>query len=89
MDYFRQMPYDIVTTGNHELYKWPVAVASYERLASAEREGGFEDRYVTSNVNLTLPSGEEVTMGKRYRKWKTEMGRTVTAFGPLFDFKGE
>ncbi|ORY78038.1 Metallo-dependent phosphatase-like protein [Leucosporidium creatinivorum] len=86
MSYFAEMPYDVITTGNHELYKYPVAVATYNKLAKH-----YGERYVTSNVNLTLNDqrGKQrtVSLGNKYRKFKTEQGRTVTAFGPLFDFK--
>lgn len=89
MSYFSQMPYDVITTGNHELYKYPTANATYARLVSH-----YGERYVTSNVNVTLPdpsTGQLVSrpIGRRYRKFKTEMGRDVTAFGPLFDFRGK
>ncbi|GAA5931408.1 hypothetical protein JCM1841_001659, partial [Sporobolomyces salmonicolor] len=85
---FAEMPYDVVTTGNHELYKYPVAKYTREVL-----QGKFGDRWVVSNVNITLEDEggtagrEEVLLGNRYRKFETEMGRKVTAFGPLFDFK--
>jgi len=82
------MPYDLVTTGNHELYRYPVA--KYTREVLSEK---FGERWVVSNVNITLEDkrlGEdsEVLLGNRLRKFETEMGRKVTAFGPLFDFKG-
>lgn len=85
---FAQMPYDVVTTGNHELYRYPVA--KYTREVLSEK---FGERWVVSNVNITLEDkrlGEdtEVLLGNRLRKFETEMGRKVTAFGPLFDFKG-
>ncbi|GAA5919884.1 hypothetical protein JCM5296_004607, partial [Sporobolomyces johnsonii] len=82
---FAEMPYDVVTTGNHELYKYPVAKYTREVL-----QAKFGDRWVVSNVNITLEDEtgrEEVLLGNRYRKFETEMGRKVTAFGPLFDFK--
>ncbi|GAA5849619.1 hypothetical protein JCM5353_004409 [Sporobolomyces roseus] len=84
---FAQMPYDLVTTGNHELYRYPVA--KYTREVLSEK---FGERWVVSNVNITLEDkrlGEdsEVLLGNRLRKFETEMGRKVTAFGPLFDFK--
>lgn len=71
--------------GNHELYKYPVASYVSETLS---RELG--DRWVVSNVNLTVPgagAGEKM-MGNRVRTFRTEMGREVTAIAPLFDFKG-
>ncbi|KAM0786669.1 hypothetical protein ACM66B_002117 [Microbotryomycetes sp. NB124-2] len=86
MSFFNEMPYDIVTTGNHELYKYPTAVATKDRLVSH-----FGERYVTSNVNLTVTNRdglqESSPLGHRFRKFTTEMGRNVTAFGPLFNFR--
>ncbi|KAK4701247.1 hypothetical protein P7C70_g4988, partial [Phenoliferia sp. Uapishka_3] len=86
MQYFQEMPYDVITTGNHELYNYPVALSTYENLAQH-----YGDNYITSNVNITIGTedgGEEsVPSGKRFRKFETEMGRKVTALGPLFFFK--
>ncbi|GAA5973141.1 hypothetical protein JCM11641_006289 [Rhodosporidiobolus odoratus] len=84
---FSELPYDVVTTGNHELYKDPVA--AYVASVMGDK---FGDKWVVSNVNLTstdVSTGkkQERPMGHRYRKFRTEMGRKVTAFGPLFDFK--
>lgn len=76
----------MITTGNHELYKYSVALSTYENLAAH-----YGDRYLTSNVNITLGTSKglrEVPSGYRFRKFKTEQGRNVTAFGPLFFFKG-
>ncbi|GAA5891579.1 hypothetical protein JCM6882_004515 [Rhodosporidiobolus microsporus] len=84
---FSQMPFDLVTTGNHELYKDPVA-----HYVSTVLSDKYADRWVVSNVNLTTTDADtgevrEKTMGNRFRKFRTEQGRKVTAFGPLFDFK--
>lgn len=53
----------------------------------------FGDRWVVSNVNITAQdevTGREVErlLGNRMRRFTTEQGRKVVAFGPLFDFKG-
>ncbi|GJN93528.1 hypothetical protein Rhopal_006585-T1 [Rhodotorula paludigena] len=84
---FSEMPYDVVTTGNHELYKYPVA--SYVSQVMSDK---FGDRWVASNVNLTVRdqstgATESRQLGNRFRKFTTQQGRKVTAFGPLFDFK--
>ena len=88
MQYFSEMPYDVITTGNHELYKYHIALSTYENLAKH-----YGTRYITSNVNITLQSadgeGETVPAGARFAKFTTEQGRNVTALGPLFFFKGE
>ncbi|GAA5864272.1 hypothetical protein JCM8547_001314 [Rhodosporidiobolus lusitaniae] len=85
LNIFSSMPYDLVTTGNHELYKDPVA--SY---VSSTLSRNFGPKWVVSNVNLTDPVTGQKTklMGNRFRKFETEQGRRVTAFGPLFEFKG-
>jgi 2',3'-cyclic-nucleotide 2'-phosphodiesterase (5'-nucleotidase family) len=88
MKFFQQMPYDIITTGNHELYNYTVSLSTYRNLVAH-----YSPRYVTSNVNITLPPNEggierTVPLGSRFRKFITEQGRSVTAFGPIFDFKG-
>lgn len=87
LDLFSHVPYDIVTTGNHELYKYEVA----KRVGRVLNER-FGDKFVVSNVNITTTSGDgtgtDRPYGNRVRKFETEQGRKVTAFGPLFDFKG-
>ncbi|GAA5903580.1 hypothetical protein JCM8208_003630 [Rhodotorula glutinis] len=87
LEIFSRVPYDVVTTGNHELYKFPVA--SYVSTVMNDK---FGDRWVVSNVNITAHddvSGREVErlLGNRLRRFETEQGREVVAFGPLFDFK--
>jgi hypothetical protein len=87
MKYFSQMPYDVITTGNHELYKYPTALSTYQTLVQH-----YGRHYLTSNVNITLPSVDgaapvSVPIGHQYAKFKTEQGRDVTALGPLFFFK--
>lgn len=89
MEFFQEVDYDVITTGNHELYRYPVAKSTYDHITKH-----FEGKYLTSNYNITLPGGKggkgrNVVAGSRYRKFKTEQGRSVTAFGTLFDFKGE
>ncbi|GAA5820908.1 hypothetical protein JCM3770_004862 [Rhodotorula araucariae] len=83
---FSRVSYDVVTTGNHELYKYPVA--SY--VSSVMRDK-FGDRWVVSNVNITSRDeagrAETRLLGNRLRRFTTDQGRSVLAFGPLFDFK--
>ncbi|ODN81879.1 hypothetical protein L202_02229 [Cryptococcus amylolentus CBS 6039] len=83
-DIFSLLSYDIITCGNHELYKYRDA---YEEWENQERWHG---RYVTSNVNITIPKGdafESVPLGQTHIKFTTKLGRKVTAFGVIFDFK--
>lgn len=91
LDLFSQIPYDVVTTGNHELYKYPVA--DYVGRVMHDK---FRERWVVSNVNISEAGDDNddddalgKPFGNRFRAFKTEQGRRVTAFGPLFDFKGE
>ncbi|WVN90586.1 uncharacterized protein L203_105826 [Cryptococcus depauperatus CBS 7841] len=83
-DVFSLIPYDVITIGNHELYHYSDALDEYQNI---ERWGG---RYVTSNVNITIPTAqgfESVPIGKTHLKFQTKQGRKVTAFGVIFDFK--
>lgn len=69
------------------LDKYPVAMLTYQTLAEH-----YGPNYVTSNVNISMTrdgSIVEVPLGNRFRKFKTEQGRDVTAFGPLFNFRGQ
>ncbi|SGY14721.1 BQ5605_C057g12683 [Microbotryum silenes-dioicae] len=85
MQYFQNMPYDVITTGNHELYRYPVARSVLENLVQH-----YGERFVASNVDIRITdesSEKLVPYGRRFRKFRTELGRNVTAFGPLFDFR--
>ncbi|GAA6025510.1 hypothetical protein JCM8202_001976 [Rhodotorula sphaerocarpa] len=82
LDLFSSVPFDIVTTGNHELYKYPVA----EYVGKTMRDK-FGERWVVSNVELTGKDNVTRPFGNRARHFTTEQGRRVTAFGPLFNFK--
>lgn len=75
--------YDLLTPGNHNFYNYTLALDTYRYFAPAT-----DGRFIASNVNITLPSGKEVPMGKRYLNFTTDMGRRVTAFGVLFNFAG-
>ncbi|KNZ55722.1 hypothetical protein VP01_25g4 [Puccinia sorghi] len=72
--------FDIV--GNHELYDIEIAQNMHDNFAPY-----WKGSYLSSNVNITT-SGTSVPIGSRYRKFKTEHGRKVTAFGIIFHFTG-
>ncbi|KAA1121573.1 hypothetical protein PGTUg99_032499 [Puccinia graminis f. sp. tritici] len=76
------VPYDILAIGNHELYDLSVAQDMHDNFAPI-----WKGSYLTSNANITT-SGQSVPIGSRYRKFKTEQGRRVTAFGIIFHFTG-
>ncbi|KAG9005195.1 hypothetical protein FRB90_010506 [Tulasnella sp. 427] len=82
---FARLPYDALAIGNHELYKYPVALDVHKNFAPK-----WKGRYLTSNVNITVisPSGQvkSVPLGERYAKFTTSQGRKVTALGVLFNF---
>jgi hypothetical protein len=53
----------------------------------------FPGRYLSSNVNITVPTGvdgknQSVPVGSRYAKFQTLFGRKVTSLGVLFNFAG-
>lgn len=75
--------HQIITTGNHELYNYTISLSTQQNIATH-----YGENYVTSNVEVTLPSGKTVGLGQRYRRFTTLMGKKGVALGPLFDFKG-
>ncbi|GAA93707.1 uncharacterized protein L969DRAFT_19756 [Mixia osmundae IAM 14324] len=83
MQLHRKLPYDITTIGNHELYNLTVAQDVHQTHARV-----LGERFLTSNVNITLASGESVPIGHRFRRWTTAQGRKLFALGVLFDFTG-
>ncbi|KAK9456738.1 Metallo-dependent phosphatase-like protein [Dipodascopsis uninucleata] len=76
-------PIDLMSIGNHELYKCEVTQQTYDMLAPH-----FDGRYLTSNVEIKLSNGTWVHIGKRSYRFKTKnQGIDIMAFGFLFDFK--
>lgn len=75
---------DLISVGNHELY----------RAYSADREynttvPNYRDNYIASNLDYIDESGNQVPLAQRYRKFKTKnQGINIVAFGFLFDFTG-
>ncbi|KAJ7055073.1 Metallo-dependent phosphatase-like protein [Mycena amicta] len=84
-EFFKQIPYDVLAIGNHELYKY---ANTFDMHTNFGRH--YEGRYLSSNVNITVfdenNQTTSVPVGSRFRKFKTRKGRTVTAFGVLYDF---
>lgn len=80
---FTQMDYDLITIGNHELYRWEDTLQDYYIIKPA-----YGEKYVVSNVDLLI-DGKWAPMGNRYRRFKTKnQGFNVVGFGFLFDFRG-
>lgn len=83
-----KVKYDLLTVGNHELYKYNVAWNTLTEFVP-EANG----RYLGSNVNISHASpkgGNNVTytFGERFVKFKTDHGRKITSLGVLFNFTG-
>lgn len=81
----RHQHIDVITTGNHELYKQSTSEA--ELLTTVPN---FRGNYLASNLEIIHPStGELVPLAPRYKKFTTkQQGIRIVAFGFLFDFTG-
>ncbi|KAK9380023.1 Metallo-dependent phosphatase-like protein [Kockiozyma suomiensis] len=76
-------PIDLMSIGNHELYKCEVTQQTYDLLAPH-----FDGRYLTSNVEIMLQNGSWVHIGQRSYRFTTKNKKiNIMAFGFLFDFK--
>ncbi|KAF9262645.1 hypothetical protein L218DRAFT_960124 [Marasmius fiardii PR-910] len=86
-EFLKQLPYDIMAIGNHELYIYANALDMHQNFAPA-----LKGRYLSSNVNITLADKNNnkvsVPVGERFAKFKTQKGRRVTALGVLYNFTG-
>ncbi|KAJ7728959.1 Metallo-dependent phosphatase-like protein [Mycena maculata] len=80
--FFKELPYDLLTIGNHELYIYNNTLDTLENVVSH-----FPGRYLSSNVNITI-NGTSAPVGDRFAKFKTRKGRSVTSLGVLYDFTG-
>lgn len=83
-DIFREQDVDILTVGNHELYK-AYSVDCEHNITVPN----FPKSYIASNLDYIDPeTGEQKPLAQRYRKFKTKnQGIEIVAFGFLFDFK--
>ncbi|KAJ7286059.1 Metallo-dependent phosphatase-like protein [Mycena rebaudengoi] len=80
--FFKQLPYDVMAIGNHELYIYNNTLDMHKNFVPH-----FAGHYLSSNVNITV-GNVSVPIGRRFAKFKTRKGRAVTALGVLFDFTG-
>ncbi|KAJ9248405.1 hypothetical protein DTO195F2_8850 [Paecilomyces variotii] len=80
---FAQQQIDVITIGNHELYKREVSEAEFTNITSA-----FGKSYLASNLDIIDPvTGEVVPFAARFRKFTTKIqGIRIMAFGFIFDF---
>ncbi|KAF7295363.1 Metallophos domain-containing protein [Mycena indigotica] len=81
-EFYKQLPYDVMAIGNHELYIYNNTLDMYRNFAPH-----FKGRYLSSNVNITI-DGVSRPVGGRFAKFTTRKGRKITALGVLFNFKG-
>ncbi|KAM3421950.1 Uncharacterized protein BST61_g2327 [Cercospora zeina] len=79
---FKQLPYDLLSIGNHELYTTSIANDTYHNFAP--HWGG---RYVTSNVAI-YDNGVRKPFSERYAYYQTQMGVRIMSFAFIFNFTG-
>ncbi|CAL5866655.1 uncharacterized protein PFLUO_LOCUS864 [Penicillium psychrofluorescens] len=81
----RHQPIDLLTSGNHELYKQNTSEAEFFTTIP-----NFRGNYIASNIDIFHPGTKElVPLAPRYKKFTTKLqGIRITAFGFLFDFTG-
>lgn len=80
---FQQQAINVVTVGNHELYKNTTSEHEYKTLVPA-----YKENYIASNLNITK-DGKSIPFGIRYRKFTTPNQKIrVLAMGFIYNFKG-
>ncbi|KAH8816805.1 Metallo-dependent phosphatase-like protein [Xylogone sp. PMI_703] len=82
-DIIREQHIDVLSTGNHELYKVDTTAREYEQTVP-----NFKGHYLASNLDYILPdTKEQVPMAQRWRKFTTKnQGIRIVAFGFIFNF---
>ncbi|KIK61122.1 hypothetical protein GYMLUDRAFT_43217 [Collybiopsis luxurians FD-317 M1] len=85
--FIKELPYDVMAIGNHELYIYLNTWDMFTNFAPA-----LSGKYLSSNVNITVfdkhNNSVSVPVGNRYRKFTTRKGRKITSLGVLYDFTG-
>ncbi|KAF7311518.1 Metallophos domain-containing protein [Mycena kentingensis (nom. inval.)] len=99
-EFLKQVPYDVMAIGNHELYIYNVqhprhvqefCPASQGTLPVLKREHYYRRRVrvlIDRRSISFLRLGVSRPVGSRFAKFKTLQGRAVTALGVLFNFTG-
>ena len=84
-DIFKEQHFDLICSGNHELYKQNSSENECNITVPA-----YKDNYIASNLDIHDPvSGEIVPLAPRYRDFTTKVqGLHVAAFGFLYNFEG-
>lgn len=79
---FKQLPYDLLSIGNHELYTTEIATETYRNFAP-----NWGGRYLTSNVDFN-DTGIVKPFSDKYAYWQTKFGVRIMSFAFLFNFTG-
>ncbi|CAK1359421.1 unnamed protein product [Cercospora beticola] len=79
---FKQLPYDLLSIGNHELYTTQIANDTYHNFAP-----NWGGRYLTSNVDI-YDNGVQKPFADRYAYYQTKMGIRIMSFAFIFNFTG-
>ena len=81
----KELPFDLICAGNHELYKQNSSNNEYNILAPH-----FQDHYLASNLDIHDPeTGEVKPLSARFKKFVTKnQAIKIMAFGFMFDFYG-
>jgi 2',3'-cyclic-nucleotide 2'-phosphodiesterase (5'-nucleotidase family) len=76
---------DLISSGNHELYKADTAEGEFLHTVR-----DFKGSYLASNLDIINPkSGKLEPLAPRYKKFTTKnQGVRILAFGFIFDFTG-
>jgi 2',3'-cyclic-nucleotide 2'-phosphodiesterase (5'-nucleotidase family) len=84
-DIFKQQHIDVISSGNHELYKKNSSENEYNITVP-----NFKDSYLASNLDIIDPrTGEWVPLAPRFKKFTTKKQEIrVLAFGFIYDFMG-
>ncbi|THY06481.1 hypothetical protein D6D01_09895 [Aureobasidium pullulans] len=84
-DVFKHQKIDIITPGNHELYKQNSSNNEFYHTVP-----NYKDAYIASNLDIYNPkTGKLEPLAQRYRKFTTKnQGIRIMAFGFLFNFQG-
>ncbi|KAJ9197102.1 hypothetical protein DTO021D3_6611 [Paecilomyces variotii] len=81
----KQQHIDLLSSGNHELYKQNTSEAEFLTTVP-----NFRGNYLASNIDIYDPQTQQlVPLAPRYKKFTTKnQGIRIVAFGFLFDFTG-
>ncbi|OXV09682.1 hypothetical protein Egran_02555 [Elaphomyces granulatus] len=84
-DILKQQHIDVLSSGNHELYKQNTSEAEFLTTVP-----NFRGNYLASNIDIIDPRTQElVPLAPRFKKFTTQkQGIRILAFGFLFDFTG-